>query len=246
MEKTKTAAQILAQQLMDKKSGTSINWDELKFKIENGKDYYFRFVPDADPENELFFLDFKTFKLNDTTYVNYPIGHNIVQKTLNSLWATGDSTAKAVYSNLKGKESHNVAIVLCDSNGRPESNKAKIWSIGSKKLWDSIMSLFFTDDFINGATTYFKVSRTGEKVETVYRLEQFEGDKIDYSKIELIRLDLPLAFKKSDQKALPILQKLNKQFSLGVELAAVAATTTTDDDGMDEFEKKLLKEIDDN
>ncbi len=246
MENRMTAAQQLAKQMMEKKNGSGINWDELKFKIESNKPVYLRFVPDANEENGVFFLDYKTYKLSDTVYVNYPDGKNIIQKTLNALYSGGDAAGKALYSQYRGRDGHNVGIVLCDANGVPQSNKAKIWSITSKKAWDTIMSLFFTEDFIDAGTTYFKVTRVGEKLETQYRFEQFDGKKLDYSTIQLAKLDLPLAFAKSDTKALPILQKLNRQFDLGMSFSTPPVTVPTashDDDDLDDFDRQILKDI---
>lgn len=240
-----TKAQELAQQMMSKKS--CINWDELKFKIENDKTYYFRFVPDANKENELFFQPYKMYKLSDTVYVNYPSGYNNVQKALNGLWATGDTTAKAVYSSCKGKQTYNVGIVLCDSKGNIIEPKAKIWSISSKNLWEKIMAIYFDGDFMAEPDTYFEMTRTGQKLETTYSLVAKKDGKIDFSKVESANLSLPLAFSKSDAKALPILQRLNKQFSLGVEFDSkqTVIPSKIEDDEMDEFEQQLLKEIED-
>lgn len=240
-----TAAQQLAKQMMEQKNRPSINWDELKFKIENNKTYYFRFVPDANKDNILFYLDYKTYKLSDTVYCNYPTGKNMVQKTLNALWGTGDSVCKSIYQNMKGKQSHNTAIVLCDEKGNPISNKAKIWSITSKKLFETILTLFFAEDFMTEGTTYFSLKRTGEKLDTEYSIEQHTGSKLDYSTIELVKLDLPLAFAKSDAKALPLLMRLNSQFNLGVkyEETKTANDVGFDDDDIDEYERKLMKDI---
>jgi len=237
-DKIMTNAQQLAKQMMTKKA--TIDWEALKFKIENDKTYYFRFVPDANPDNPLFFQNFKTYKLSDTAYINYPTGYNNIQKTLNALWATGGSAEKAIYTSLKGKESHNVGIVLCNESGDIIDPKVKIWSITAKKLWESIMEVYFDKEFIETPNIYFSVKRTGLKLDTVYELHPKKGMLIDFDKIELVKLDLPLAFGKADSKAIPHLMKLIKKFDLDVQLHS---PIVADEDDLDEFEATLIKEI---
>jgi len=229
-----TPSQQLAKQMMTPK--TQINWDELKFKIQNDQTYYFRFTPDGNTDNQVFFQPYKMYKLSNSIYVNYPDGWNNVQKTLNGLWATGDAIAQNVYKSLKGKATYNVNIILCDRTGKPIETKTKIWSITSKGLWEELMAHYFDEDFIDNPATFFSMIRTGDKLDTKYQVEKFTGAKIDFSKFELAKLDLPLGFKKSDSKALPALMKLNNQFGLGLKFDSAPEI------GDDDYEAEYLED----
>lgn len=219
-----TELQRLVKEKMESK-GKSINWDELKFKVESDKDYYFRILPDGNDENVLWYQPHKMYKLSDTVYVNYPDGYNKVQETLNKIWTIGDTVAKSVYSSMKGKQQYNVNVLLCDSMGNPVEKKTHIWTVTSKKLWDQILAAFFESDFINDKDLVFKMRRTGDKLDTVYNLKATKAEPISFAEFEIADLSLPLAFAKSDTKAKPIIDKLMDQFEL--------------DEDYEEFEKKL-------
>lgn len=253
-----TEAQRLVKDFFDQSQRKTIDFDAIQFKIVNNKEQFFRFVPDANTENQMFFQAFKTYKLSDKVYVNYPNGTNMVQGVLNHLWSTDDSTARALYSSFKGKQSYNVGVVECDSKGNVVNPEAKILKITSKKLWENIMELYFQDDFLANPTIYFSLKRVGEKLDTEYFLNKLTGAKIDFTDVKTINLSLPLAFKKSDDKALPLLLKLKKQFSLPVSLPVPGATITPtpvvigktpvqksddDSDDMDDFERQLMSQI---
>ncbi len=183
------------------------------FKIEENKDVYFRILPDGNKKNELFFEQYVGYKLNDQTYVNYPDRNNSYHEVLNKIYQSGP-IGQSVYSGKKGGERHCINVLSCEKDGLVLDTEVKVLNISSKKLWDAIEVELNTNDFIDDATTYFKVKRTGKAVATTYTLQALHGEEIDFDDYELPSLVDTLKYDTSDAKAEPFKQELIKQFNL--------------------------------
>ena len=220
----------------ERKTFTPFDWKSRTWKMKEDGEQRVRILPPKN-ENDLMFLADGFHIISQSYYQDCKDpGSCPVCKMLKRLWDSSDEVRKATYRTMKRKKRFTYQIILLNDDGSIKDRTPKLYTV-PKKIHDKILGYVIDNDEditdVDEGRDFVIVRKKGEFFDYSESYFVDETSAFDMDEIEELN-DLTSGKYYNYSKSFSTLNKLNKQFDLGM-----SRFETTDEEEVDDEEKEI-------